>query len=157
MKIKDMNKEQYKKYINEKVRKWRKNNRERDLELKKKWRDENKEHRKKYDKEYQIEHRKELNKYRREYQRKNPIKYKQKKEYIRDYMKKYMENEDNHKKSLIRQRDYQKLRKKLIELHKCCQKCSSTEFLEMHHEDYFTEGAVLILCRKCHRQLHRKD
>lgn len=39
---------------------------------------------------------------------------------------------------------------------KKCQECGSINNLELHHRDYFKEGNVTILCRKCHRCLHRK-
>ena len=42
IKIKEMTTQQRRKYFGDKMREWRKENRERDLELKKKWRDENK-------------------------------------------------------------------------------------------------------------------
>jgi len=36
-----------------------------------------------------------------------------------------------------------------------CQVCSSTKDLQRHHRDYKNPKDILILCRKCHNNLHR--
>jgi len=148
MVIKDLSAKERKGYFAEKMRNWRFKNREKDLAHKKKWRDNNKDKRKKYDDEFG-------RKMCRDYYYKNKEKFNQSKEYIRNYMKKYLEDEGNHYKYLVRQRDYHKIRTKLLALFGECQNCGSKEKLELHHEDYFVEGRVLILCIKCHRYLHR--
>ncbi len=136
-----------KKSEEERLKKRRKSN--------KKWRDNNKDHIKEYGKIYREKNKEKINKRLREYFRKHLPVNKQSKEYIKNYMKEYMKDEEKHRKYLVRQRDYFKLRKRLIAEFKACQKCNSKLNLEVHHEDYFKEGEVLILCRKCHRRLHR--
>ncbi len=142
------------------MREWRKKNRERDLELKKKWRDENKEQRNNYSREYfkrpgVLKKRRE---YLREYFRKYPKKYKQSKEYINNYLKKYLQDPEKHEKYIQRQRDYFKFKNILKTIYKECSKCGSKENLEMHHLTYKnpTIKDIMILCRKCHKVLHRK-
>lgn len=104
--------------------------------------------------------------YSRRYGRKkyllHPEKYKQDKEYIKKYMAKYMKDEMNHKKYLIRQRDRYNLRKNKIKLTGVCSSCGSTSNLELHHINYKESPWIIdvfnltLLCRKCHRTLHRK-
>ena len=159
--IKEMSKEELLEYHKNKMREWRKKNRERDLELKKKWRDNNKEHRIKYGKEYEKrpEVRGKRREYLRKYAQKYPEKCKQTKDYINNYLKKYLKDSKKHEKYLQRQRDYSKFRKSLLNIYESCQKCSSKENLEIHHLTYNnpTINDLIILCRKCHRQLHRKN
>ncbi len=138
-----------------------KNNRQRDLELKKKWRDENREHRKNYEKEYNkipiVKEKRRI--YFREYLKKHPKKLKQSKEYIKKYMKEYLKDSDNHQKYLVRQRDYHKLRKRIISIKKTCEVCGGSDNLEMHHKEYISgiEQNIFLLCRTHHRELHRKN
>jgi hypothetical protein len=37
-----------------------------------------------------------------------------------------------------------------------CEKCGSTNHIEMHHRDYAKPFDVQFFCRPCHRALHRK-
>lgn len=152
-----MTKEEKKEYYKIKLREWRKKNRARDLELKKKWRDENKEYRRKMNRKYFNDNREKIRERLREYYNKNPLKFKQDKDYINNYMKKYNKDKKNHEKYLVRQKDYSKFRKLLIDLHKKCNECGSKDNLEMHHLDYNESSinTITILCRKCHRRLHR--
>ena len=41
-----------------------------------------------------------------------------------------------------------------IKLPDYCQKCSSKEYLEIHHFDYETPDNVIMLCRECHINIH---
>jgi len=175
-KIKDMNKEELNEYHRKKSKEWRLKNPIRNKELRKKYKksEKGKKSNRKYERTYNqkpeviIKRREYSKKYskkpeviikRREYFKKYPEKFKQKKEYINNYIKKYFKNEDNHKKYLIRQKDYRNLRKKLINLYKSCKFCNSKEKLELHHKNYEGEGNldnIIVLCRKCHKKLHRK-
>jgi len=38
-----------------------------------------------------------------------------------------------------------------------CELCDIKIDLQLHHIDYDNKWNVLILCRKCHRYLHRKE
>lgn len=38
-----------------------------------------------------------------------------------------------------------------------CENCQSKENLEYHHITYQSKPTVQVLCRKCHRFLHRKN
>jgi len=51
---------------------------------------------------------------------------------------------------------YQKLRKNLLKEIGKCQICNSIKNLELHHKEYNKcRNSVMLLCRKCHRKLHR--
>ena len=109
-------------------------------------------------------HKKWLNKnpeYLLEYHRKryakNPEKYKQGKEYIKNYIKEYYKNPENKEKIKIRREAYRKHREKLLKKYPECQSCGSNDFLEIHHEEYDNSDLtkLKVLCRKCHRFLHR--
>ena len=154
-----MNKEELNEYHRKKSKEWRLKNPIRNKELRKKYKksEKGKKSNRKYERTYN--QKPEVIIKRREYFKKYPEKFKQKKEYINNYIKKYFKNEDNHKKYLIRQKDYRNLRKKLINLYKSCKFCNSKEKLELHHKNYEGEGNldnIIVLCRKCHKKLHRK-
>ena len=59
---------------------------------------------------------------------------------------------------------YRQWRKRILERDKVCQICGSSENLEVHHIKPFSEYSELrtddnngiVLCRKCHRNLHRR-
>ena len=38
----------------------------------------------------------------------------------------------------------------------CCEKCSSTENLQMHHLDYNDRLKTVTLCAKCHKGVHNQ-
>ena len=134
MKIKDMDVKQLRESRRKKLKEWRKRNPKRNKELRKKY---------KFSDKGIIANRTYL----------QTPKFKLR---IVRYLKKYMEDVENHKKYLIRQNDY-KFRKELINFFKKCQECGSKDHLEMHHIDYFKDKDIIILCRKCHRHLHRKN
>ncbi len=147
-----MNKEQKKEYNKNKTKEWRKNNPERNKELRKRYKESpnGKEANRKYDKKYREESRKRY--------KKNPEMFQQKKEYMNNYMKRYLEDKENYEKYLKRQKDYGKFRKLLLLIYGCCQECGSKENLEIHHLNYYEDSIenLTILCIKCHRRLHRK-
>ncbi len=126
------------------MRKWRKKNRERDLELKKKWRDENKEHRKKYNQEYYsrpgVKIKKKYN-----YKR-NLIQHEVYKKYQRKYQNEYAKSKGR-KKYLIRQASYFKYKpiKCLINL------CDGNPQLH-HYTEPYTVDEVMPLCKQHHRK-----
>ena len=77
--------------------------------------------------------------------------------YQNKYHKKY-DKEIGREKYLIRQLAYYSLRKKLISLRKVCEFCGSNKNLEMHHNEYINDLQFLILlCRKCHKALHKGE
>lgn len=153
MKLKDMSKQERKEYNRKKIKEWREKNPKRNKELRKRYKQSEKG--KEANRKYSTSEKRKA--YMRKYMRKNPEKFKRSKEYMREYMKNYMMKHDNHNKYLLRQKDYFAFRKKLIDLYKECQECGSKENLEMHHLDYSDSniGNIIILCRKCHRHLHR--
>ncbi len=108
-------------------------------------------------------HRKKLQEWRKKNPEKNKElrnKYKKTKKGItanNSYSKKYYHKGENNKKQLIRTRDYRKLRKKLLDKTSVCEFCGSNDYLELHHENYIKEGCIKVLCRKCHRQFHKKN
>lgn len=172
MRIKDMNKEQKREYDRIKLNNWRKNNKSKDLEQKKRWRENHKDHKTKYDKEWiknhpnyyrawikdNLNYHKDWNSNHPNYSyeshkrwlKKNPT-------YRKEYIKRYMFNEENYRKDLIRQRDYRNLRPLLLKKISYCQLCGSKENLELHHKKYDETKDVLLLCRKCHKQLHNQN
>lgn len=162
MKIREMTIEQKRKYQRDKLKEWRLKNPEKNKQQRKKYKlsDKGKIANAKYWKKYTptddaIEGRREWSR-RYYYLHPNKYKTKQSKEYIRDYMKNYIKNSENHRKFLIRQKDRFALRKKLLETQGFCQLCGSKENLEIHHKSYDETKNIMLLCRKCHRQLHRK-
>lgn len=151
----DMDKEEKRDYYRMKTKEWRNKNPEKNKKLRKKYKksEKGKIANRRYD------NKPETLEKRREYFRKHPSKFKQTKEYIKNYMKGYMQDKDNHEKYLIRQKHNNLFRNLLIEKYGCCQECGSDKFLEIHHEEYNNSNSMEelnLLCRKCHRVLHRK-
>lgn len=161
MKIKDMTLEEKREYHKGKSRLWRLNNPEKLKAGRKAYKSSEKgktansnyqrknyaKHNKKYRNRRNISARERY---------KDKIHKQQSKEYINNYLKSYMLNQENHKKYLIRQKDYQ-IRNKLLKQQSFCSLCGSNENLEMHHKKYDESSDIIILCRTCHRGLHRKD
>lgn len=58
---------------------------------------------------------------------------------------------------------YRQWRLRILKRDKCCQQCGNMDDLEVHHIKHFSEYPELrtddnngiVLCRKCHRNLHR--
>jgi len=129
-----MNSEEKREYNRKAVKKWRENNPETNKMFRKKYKSSEKGI--KANKKYNTS--------------------KKRKEYMNDYMKDYNKNKENHNKYLIRQRDYVKFREKVLKDEGKCMSCSSKISLEIHHEDYIGCGNIIILCRKCHKELHKQ-
>lgn len=72
------------------------------------------------------------------------------------YRNKYLLNEENRRKSLMRIRDCNGIKNKLLEQNGFCQLCGSIKNLELHHKTYDETRNVILLCRSCHRKLHFK-
>lgn len=163
MKIKEMSKEQLREYHNQKTKEWRIKNPEKNHEARKQYKnsEKGKEANRKYQRKRSVspEGKEYLRNYFKEYRRKYPKKFKQKKGYINQYMKRYLVDEENHNKYLQRQKDYHTFRESLLEIYDGCQRCGSKENLEIHHLTYLSPKFkdLIILCRNCHRQLHRKE
>lgn len=158
--------EQLRNYNNKKIKEWRLKNPEKNKELRKKYKhsEKGKIANLRYFKNYLIKlspqelltFEEARRKYFRERYRKNPRSYKQSKDYIRNYMKEYMKSQENHRKYLIRQKDKWNLKIGIILPVEYCQLCGSKENLEIHHKTYDETKNIIILCRACHRRLHRK-
>lgn len=99
------------------------------------------------------------------YQKSRP-KTEKKKAYEREYMKKWREeNREHHNELMYKQ--YRANRKawnarswaaqNITLTGKSCTKCFSEENLERHHPDYDKPLEVVILCRSCHREHHKKE
>ena len=74
----------------------------------------------------------------------------------REYNRTYYYLPIPHKKFLVRAHAGHKLREQIIKLKKCCEICGSIENLEIHHIEYINKEAyVQLLCRSCHKSLHR--
>jgi hypothetical protein len=160
MKIRDMPKKQRGEYYRKKIKEWRLKNPERNKELRKKYKQSSKgrlanlRYARKYEKT--PEFKEKMRDYMKEYIQTPKIK-QRRKEYIKNYIKRYLENEENHRKFLVRQKDNRCLRKGLIKNIGFCNFCGSKTDLEMHHLSYDESKNVILLCRKCHRELHRKQ
>lgn len=76
-------------------------------------------------------------------------------EYTKIYNKIYYSKKENREKHLKRKRDSASLRQKIITERKCCENCSSTIKLQLHHLDYSENNNIILLCRKCHDNLHK--
>jgi hypothetical protein len=146
MKIREMSPEEKRAYYRLKLKQWRLKNPEKNKEQRIKYKKSEKGRiaNRKYELVY---HRKKMN---------NPTSHKQYKEYMNNYVKIYMKDEENHRKKLIRMRDNHNLRKELLSQQGFCQLCGSQLNLEIHHKNYDESKDVIILCRLCHKKLHRK-
>lgn len=147
MKIREMSKEQRNEYYKNKVKEWRLNNPKKNKELRRKYKQSEK---------GKIANARYSKKYFREQYIKNPGSHKQSKEYIKNYMAKYILDLENHRKFLIRQKDRHVVRKQLLRQKGYCELCGSEDNLEIHHKIYDESRNIILLCRKCHRTLHRK-
>lgn len=77
-----------------------------------------------------------------------------KKEHYREYYKKYY-----HNKPTIRKRAWAKLREAIDRgeiIKKPCAICETTRNIEAHHFDYNKPLEVIWLCKKHHKETHRK-
>lgn len=163
MKIKEMSLEERREYQRNKQKEWRLKNPEKNKESREKYKKSDKGviANNKYNRKYNSKRDKNKRRiYGRDYYAKYPEKFKSKqtKEYFKNYMIEYIKNRENHKKFLIRQRDYYYSKKKIIKEVIYCQICGSTLNLEMHHKNYDnSKDDLMLLCRKCHRFLHRKN
>ncbi|NCD06786.1 MAG: HNH endonuclease [Spirochaetia bacterium] len=165
MKIREMTLEQRREYYRNKTKEWRLRNPEKNKELRKKYKQSEKG--KIANKKYESKRIKKIINdpkkleasllYHRNYYRNNPTKYNRSPEYIKNYMKEYIKDIEKHRKFLIRQKDRLKYRKQLLEQKGFCQICGSINNLEIHHKDYDEKSNIILLCRKCHRFLHRKQ
>ncbi len=124
----------------------------------------------KYEREYRRKNLKKIRKYQREYHRKwdqenrkkimkHKIKNKNRTEYNKEYTKDYRKRKEIKEKYILRQIAYHNLRKTLIDKIGKCQICGDNEKLELHHKNYNSNKKenITLLCRNCHRQLHRKN
>lgn len=67
--------------------------------------------------------------------------------------------------SLRNTKEWKRLRKKILEEHKHCQKCGSQNNLEVHHIIqpagnpglFFEQTNLIVLCSKCHYKLTKKQ
>ena len=159
-----MNPEQLREYYRKKTKEWRIKNPARNKILRKKYKESEKGKiaNQRYFKKYIGDNSSlgDYKNYMRAYQRKrylnHPEKYKQSKEYIKNYMAKYILDLENHRKFLIRQKDRHVVRKQLLRQKGYCELCGSEDNLEIHHKIYDESRNIILLCRKCHRTLHRK-
>jgi 5-methylcytosine-specific restriction endonuclease McrA len=114
------------------------------------WREQNKESIKAYSKNYYWEHRAiELEK-NKKWAKENPDK-------INELQRKRYKIPFNLLKSKLRNEVGRKLRKEIIENRQVCEKCGSTENLEIHHKSYNSNKLdnLLLLCESCHRKEHK--
>ena len=82
----------------------------------------------------------------RKYRKEHPEK-------INKWAKKHYEK--NKEKKKINARDYPRCIKEIKKVE--CEKCKSKENLEYHHVTYDKKkNIIIVLCRKCHKFLHRK-
>ncbi len=70
------------------------------------------------------------------------------------WKKKYREDSDFREKRQFR--DKSRIGKKNLK-EKECVKCKTKEDLQRHHLDYKDHKNIIIVCRKCHNQLHKKE
>ena len=71
--------------------------------------------------------------------------------------KRYLANEENHKKHLIRLATYRLIQKEKLQKHNCCI-CGCSQNIEAHHP-YYDESCISVvvwLCKNCHEQLHKE-
>jgi len=91
--------------------------------------------------------------YQNEKNKNNPV--------YRKYQKKYhniYEKGVGREKFLLRLKSYNHLRRKLISERVKCELCGSIKNLESHHKKYINElKYLMLLCRKCHKELHKKE
>ncbi len=83
--------------------------------------------------------------------------YKNNKEKHNKYMKEYFKK--NQTKNSIRKWDNVKNKQNMLSKYKKCVECGTETQLELHHKDYekkYDTSNLKLLCRKCHRKLHRK-
>jgi len=75
--------------------------------------------------------------------------------YMKKYLNEYHKRPEQREKYLARQYAYKNLRESLGDE---CSECGSEDNLEMHHEVYEkTKESVVLLCRDCHKETHRKN
>ena len=140
---------------------WRKNNPEKVKSYRKKWNLKNKDYGKIHyskNKEYYKEKAKlwcDKNKEKRKEICDNWIKNNPKK--IKKIAKdSYEKHKDRHFLRVIANR---KFKIQLIKERICCEICSTSKELEIHHKDYSkgnSFGNLLLVCKKCHVQIHNK-
>lgn len=71
--------------------------------------------------------------------------------------KKYLQNEENHKKHLIRLATDRLIKKEKLQKHSCCI-CGTDKNIQAHHP-YYNESCIAVvvwLCKNCHEQLHKE-
>jgi len=158
-KYKEMNKKEKLEYHKLRGKLWRLKNPEKNKILRKKYKtsDKGKVANKKCQIKSYAKHSEKIKERQRKKYAENPKTYKQKKDYINNYIKEYCKNPENKEKIKIRQEAYKKHREKLLKKYPNCQSCGSNKFLEIHHEEYDNMDLtkLKVLCRKCHRFLHR--
>ncbi len=125
----------------------------------KRWRDKNKDKIKAYNKEYNKTIDKEKRKaYNKEYNKKPSTEEQNEKykKYQNEYHKKYQKGRGR-EKYLLRSLAQRNFRSKIINGRKKCEECDSMENLELHHKNYEEniEENVALLCRVCHKKVHR--
>ena len=74
----------------------------------------------------------------------------------------------NYVKKSLSSEYWAEVRKKIIFRDRCCQKCGSKLFLEVHHKTYYVDkesivgkelehlDKLVLLCSKCHKKEHKK-
>jgi len=159
-----------KRYMKEYGKNWRINHKEKCKEYKRKYlsnhkqkqyynlesrREYQKEYQKTYAKPYREKNREKLLNYQKEWKKNNQEKIK---EYNEKYdwsnaSRKYFKNhpEENYK---FKARD--KARKKIKINNQICENCKLEKAKHRHHIDYNEPLNVVLLCRKCHREIHKK-
>lgn len=156
LKIKDMTIEELRKYRRDRIKEWRIKNPEKNKIARIKYKKSNKGRaaNNKYNRKRYAEEADNILEAQRKRYAENPTKNKQSKEYIKIYMRTYLNDPEKRKKFLQRQRDYRKFRLNQIDKSECSS-CGSIKNLEIHHIDYEYNTNIIILCRRCHRRLHR--
>jgi hypothetical protein len=92
--------------------------------------------------------------------RKIQLKYEQtNKEKINARKKEYSHNPEVREKMLLRKRAYDYLRDEIIKQRKKCEKCQTTQNLEIHHKNYENNklSNLVLLCVRCHNECHFKN
>lgn len=86
------------------------------------------------------------------WKKKYPEKYRQ---ITKSYANSLTEQEKKKRKIRIAVQD--SLRKKILEQRMKCEQCGSKENLDIHHIKYINKPEyVLLVCRICHAEIHRK-
>lgn len=113
-----------------------------------------------YQNQYRKEHKEQLRNYFRKYKRKDKDYYKKwcnnNRSKVKRYHEEYYKLNNNNFKRKTRNKTNNLINCKIILKVNKCSQCNSTKNIEKHHSDYNDAENIVWLCRKCHRELHRK-